>query len=86
MGLLGILPALALLIWLAFRDWSVLLLAPAAGLLAAAAAQPLLAHWTQTFMGSGARLLARFFPLLLLALIFIRAHCLFGDRRRSGLS
>ena len=36
MGLLGILLALGLLIWLAFRGWSVLLLAPAAALIAAA--------------------------------------------------
>ena len=36
MGLLGILVALGLLIWLAFRGWSVLLLAPAAALVAAA--------------------------------------------------
>ena len=35
-GLLGILVALGLLIWLAYRGWSVLLLAPAAALLAAA--------------------------------------------------
>lgn len=71
MGLLGILLALALLIFLAFRGWSVLLLAPAAGLLAAAAAaEPLLAHWTQTFMGSAARFLAQFFPLFLLGALF----------------
>jgi len=44
MGLLGILLGLALLIWLAFRGWSVLLLTPAAALLAAAfSGQPLLA-------------------------------------------
>jgi H+/gluconate symporter-like permease len=55
MDLLGILLGLGLLIWLAFRGWSILLLAPAAALLAAAAAgEPLLAHWTQTFMGSAA--------------------------------
>ena len=55
MGLLGILFALGLLIWLAFRGWCVLLLAPTAGLIAAAAArEPLLAHWTQTFMGGAA--------------------------------
>ena len=55
MGLLGILLGLALLVWLAFRGWSVLLLAPAAALIAAAfAGEPLLAHWTQTFMGSAA--------------------------------
>jgi H+/gluconate symporter-like permease len=71
MGLLGILLGLALLIGLAFRGWSVLLLAPAAGLLAAAAAgEPLLAHWTQTFMGSAARFLAQFFPLFLLGALF----------------
>ena len=51
MGLLGILLALALLMWLAYRGWSVLLLAPAAALLAAAISrEPLLANWTQTFM------------------------------------
>ena len=71
MDLLGILLALGLLIFLAFRGWSVLLLAPAAGLLAAAvAAEPLLAHWTQTFMGSAARFLAQFFPLFLLGALF----------------
>jgi H+/gluconate symporter-like permease len=71
MGLFGILLGLALLIWLAFRGWSVLLLAPAAALLAAAAAgEPLLAHWTQTFMGSAAHFLAQFFPLFLLGALF----------------
>ena len=39
MGLIGILLGLALLIWLALRGWSVLLLAPAAALLAAAFAR-----------------------------------------------
>ena len=44
MGLIGILIALGLLIWLAYRGWSILLLAPAAAILAAAlAGQPLLA-------------------------------------------
>jgi len=71
MGFLGILLGLALLVWLAFRGWSVLLLAPAAALLAAALAEePLLAHWTQTFMGSGARFIAQFFPLFLLGAVF----------------
>jgi hypothetical protein len=46
----------------AFRGWSILLLAPAAALLAAAVAgEPLLAHWTQAFMGSAAGFLAQFF-------------------------
>jgi H+/gluconate symporter-like permease len=71
MGLLGILIGLGLLIWLAFRGWSVLLLAPAAALVAALfGRQPLLAGWTQVFMGSAARFLAQFFPLFLLGAVF----------------
>jgi H+/gluconate symporter-like permease len=71
MGLLGILLALGLLVWLAYRGWSVLLLAPAAALIAAAISrEPLLAHWTQTFMGSAAQFLAQFFPLFLLGALF----------------
>jgi H+/gluconate symporter-like permease len=71
MGLLGILVGLGLLIWLAFRGWSVLLLAPAAGLVAALfGGAPLLANWTQIFMGSAARFLAQFFPLFLLGAVF----------------
>src|SRR5271157_4603406 len=71
MGLLGILVALGLLIWLAYRGWSVLLLAPAAAVLAAGlAGQPLLAHWTQTFMGSAARFVMQFFPIFLLGALF----------------
>jgi H+/gluconate symporter-like permease len=71
MGLLGILAALGLLIWLAYRGWSVLLLAPAAAVLAAGlAGEPLLAHWTQTFMGSAARFIMQFFPIFLLGALF----------------
>jgi len=71
MGLLGILVALGLLIWLAFRGWSVLLLAPIAAIIAAAAAgEPLLAHWTQTFMRSASEFLAQFYPLFLLGALF----------------
>jgi H+/gluconate symporter-like permease len=71
MGLIGILTALGLLIWLAYKGWSVLLLAPAAALVAAAAAgEPLLAHWTQTFMRGAAQFLAQFFPLFLLGALF----------------
>ncbi len=71
MGLLGILVGLGLLIWLAFRGWSVLLLAPAAALVAALfGGEPLLANWTQVFMGSAARFLAQFFPLFLLGAVF----------------
>ena len=71
LGLLGILAGLGLLIWLSYRGWSVLLLAPAAALVAAAAAgEPLLAHWTETFMGGAAKFLAQFFPLFLLGALF----------------
>jgi H+/gluconate symporter-like permease len=71
MGLLGILAGLGLLVWLSFRGWSVLLLAPAAALIAAAfAREPLLAHWTQTFMVGAAHFLAQFFPLFLLGAVF----------------
>jgi H+/gluconate symporter-like permease len=71
MGLLGILIGLGLLIWMAYRGWSVLLLAPAAALIAAAfAREPLLAHWTQTFMGSAGQFLAQFFPIFLLGALF----------------
>ena len=71
MGLLGILLGLGLLVWLAFRGWSVLGLAPVAALIAAAfSGDPLLASWTQTFMGSTAGFIAQFFPLFLLGALF----------------
>ncbi|HYA79815.1 MAG TPA: GntP family permease [Methylocystis sp.] len=71
MGLVGILVSLGVLIFLAYRGWSVLLLAPAASLIAAAfAGEPLLAHWTQTFMGSASRFVAQFFPIFLLGALF----------------
>lgn len=71
MGLLGILLGLGLLVGLSFRGWSVLLLAPAAALIAAGfAGEPLLAHWTQTFMESAGRFIAQFFPLFLLGALF----------------
>ncbi len=71
MGLLGILVGLAALIWLAYRGWSVLLLAPVAALVAAAfAREPLLAHWTVTFMEGTARFVAQFFPIFLLGALF----------------
>src|SRR5262252_6283026 len=71
MGLVGMMIALGLLMWLSYRGWSILLLAPVAALVAAAAAgEPLLAHWTQTFMGATAGFLAQFFPLFLLGALF----------------
>lgn len=71
MGLLGILMGLALLMWFAYRGWSVLLLSPVAALLAALiSGEPLLANWTSTFMTGTASFIARWFPLFLLGGIF----------------
>ena len=71
MGLLGIVCALGLLMWLSFRGWSVLVLAPLAALLACAfSGEPLLAHWTLTFMAGAAGFIAQYFPLFLVGAIF----------------
>ena len=71
MGLLGIILGLAVLVGLSFRSWSVLVLAPLAAMVAALfAGDPLLAHWTQTFMAAAAGFVAQFFPLFLLGAIF----------------
>lgn len=73
MGLLGICLALGCLIWFAYKGWSVLFLAPLAALCVAFfSGEPLLAHWTQTFMGSAAHFLAQFFPLFLLGALFAK--------------
>jgi H+/gluconate symporter-like permease len=71
MGLLGVLLGLALLMWLAYRGVSVLLVAPLAALIAAAfSGEPLLAHWTQTFMSGAARFVAQWFPMFMLGGLF----------------
>ena len=71
MGLLGILVALGLLIYFAYRGWSILLLAPAAALLAALlSGEPLLAHLTQTLMRGAAQFVMQFFPIFLLGALF----------------
>jgi H+/gluconate symporter-like permease len=71
MGLIGILLALGLLIWLAYRGWSILLLAPLCAMIAALlAGEPLLANWTQTFMRNAADFVAHFFPIFLLGALF----------------
>src|SRR5215472_15247822 len=71
MGLVGILVGLALLMWLAYRGRSVLLVSPLAALVATAfSGEPVLAHWTQTFMGGAARFVAQWFPIFLLGGLF----------------
>ena len=70
--------ALALLMWLAFRGWSVLLLAPAAALLAAAmSGEPLLARG---LMSNRLILAGIATEILLIALIVYTplGHALFG--------
>ena len=60
--LLGILIALGLLIFLAFRGFTLLLAAPAAAIVAAAfSGEPLLAKWTLTFMQGTGRFVVNFF-------------------------
>jgi H+/gluconate symporter-like permease len=69
--LFGILIALGLLIWLAFRGFTLLLAAPAAALVAAAfSGEPLLAKWTLTFMTGAANFIRNLFPLFLLGGVF----------------
>jgi H+/gluconate symporter-like permease len=71
MSVVGILIALGLLVWLAYRGWTILLLAPLCALIAALlAGQPLLANWTQIFMSNAAGFVAQFFPIFLLGALF----------------
>src|SRR5262245_54142814 len=71
MGLAGILIGLAVLVGFAYRGWSILLLAPLAALIASVfSGEPVLARWTQTFMGSASLFLAQFFPIFLLGAVF----------------
>lgn len=71
-GILGVLAALGLLIALAYRGVTVLILAPAAALLAAAldGGVPLLATYTQVFMRAAGDFIVPFFPLFLLGAVF----------------
>src|SRR3954452_4390760 len=71
MGVVGILVGLGVLVWLAYRGWTILLLAPLCALIAALlAGEPLLANWTQTFMRTAAAFVAQFFPIFLLGALF----------------
>lgn len=69
--LFGILVALGLLIFLAFRGFTLLLAAPLAAIVAALfSREPLLAKWTLTFMQGTANFIRNFFPLFLLGGVF----------------
>jgi H+/gluconate symporter-like permease len=71
-GILGVLLALGLLIYLAYRGVTVLLLAPLMAILAAAfdGGVPLLATYTQVFMRATGDFIVVFFPLFLLGAVF----------------
>jgi H+/gluconate symporter-like permease len=70
-GIAGMVVAVGLLIFLAYRGFSLLLAAPIVALLAAAvSSEPLLAHWTITLMGGAGRFIISFFPLFLLGAVF----------------
>jgi len=72
-GIAGIVVSLGLLIFLAYRGWNVIMIAPvcaAVALLFSWGEAPLLATYTQTFMPALGSYLAKFFPLFMLGAIF----------------
>ncbi len=71
-GILGVLIALALLMYLAYRGISVLILAPVMAMLAVLFewGTPLLASFTQVFMTATGDFIVLYFPLFLLGAIF----------------
>lgn len=71
-GVLAIVVSLVLLIVLAYRGLSLLILAPALAAFVAllSVETPLLASYTQVFMGAAGDFIVRFFPLFLLGAIF----------------
>jgi len=73
LGILGILVSLLLLIFLAYRGWNVIIIAPIcalAGLLLGDFEAPILATYTQVFMPALGNYLIKFFPLFLLGAVF----------------
>ncbi len=71
-GVFGIILSLGLLMWLAWRDVSVILLAPLCALVAVLfdPGRPLLATYTQVFMPSLGTFIAKYFPLFLLGAVY----------------
>lgn len=71
-GITGILVALLLLMYLAYRGFSVLLLAPLLALLAVlfSAGTPVLASYTQVFMKALGNFVVLYFPLFMLGAVF----------------
>lgn len=90
-GVLGIFVSLLVLIWMAWRDHSVLLLAPFCALLAVAidGQLPLMAALTHVFMPAVGQFITDYFPLFLLGAVFGRlmedsgaAACIAGTLSR----
>jgi H+/gluconate symporter-like permease len=71
-GLIGLILSLLLLMTLAYRGASVIVLAPVLAMVAVAFSQevPLLAAYTQIFMPALAKFLAKYFPIFLLGAVF----------------
>ena len=71
-GILVIIAALAALMYLAYRGFSLLLLTPALAILAVLVAErgPLLASYTQIFMEATGGFIIQYFPLFLLGAVF----------------
>jgi H+/gluconate symporter-like permease len=85
-GMAGILLALALLIYLAYRGLSILVLAPLTALVAVLASPqaPLLASYTQVFMPALGNFLVLYFPLFLLGAVFGKLMEASGCARALG--
>lgn len=78
----GIVISLLLLMYLAYRGISVLILAPLLALLAALlSGSPLLATYTQVFMPALGRYIVQFFPLFLLGAVFGKLMEVTGSAR-----
>lgn len=76
-GVIFICISLALLLYLAYKGWSVIIIAPLLGLLACfggalcmGEAPHLMAHYTITFMSGAATFIKSYFPIFLLGAIF----------------
>ncbi|MDR2503295.1 MAG: GntP family permease [Deltaproteobacteria bacterium] len=68
---IGIVVSLALLCWLAYRGFSVIVFAPLCAILAAiTAGWPILPTYTDVFMAKGVVFIKNFFPLFLLGALF----------------
>ena len=79
-GVIGIILSLGLLIYLAYRGWSIILLAPILALLASAFAIfeggdfHGLAIYTEAFMTSLGNYVKAYFPIFMLGAIFGKLH------------